>query len=284
MSEQLQLRRGTGSQVASFTGAQGEVVVDTTNNRLVIQDGVTAGGFAAARLSEVITNTRTSVSDAAYAALAADRTIAYVALTVARTVTLPSASAYPTGTRLLVVDESGNCSTANAITVYPNGSDRICGSTSTAINIAYGYVGLESNGANGWTIADQMAPGALATVAQGLNGSSIQFGLLETLVALTGVSTTAAVAIPANCIVIAVGARVVATVTGAPSYSVGISGNASQFGNSLSVSGGSINYGLIGPTAFYVSTPLIITATAGSFTGGAVRLSIHYLFAGAPTS
>jgi Major tropism determinant N-terminal domain len=52
MSEQLQLRRGTAAQVAAFTGAQGEVVVDTTNNRLVLQDGATAGGIPIAKLSE----------------------------------------------------------------------------------------------------------------------------------------------------------------------------------------------------------------------------------------
>ena len=77
MSEQLQLRRGTASQVASFTGAQGEVAVDTTDNRIVVQDGATAGGFAAAKLGEVITNTRTAVADAAYSALATDRMIAF---------------------------------------------------------------------------------------------------------------------------------------------------------------------------------------------------------------
>lgn len=54
MSEQLQLRRGSAAQVAAFTGAQGEVVVDTTNNRIVVQDGATAGGFATAKLSEVL--------------------------------------------------------------------------------------------------------------------------------------------------------------------------------------------------------------------------------------
>jgi hypothetical protein len=54
MSEQLQLRRGTVAQVAAFTGAQGEVVVDTTNNRLVVQDGATAGGVAAAKLAEIV--------------------------------------------------------------------------------------------------------------------------------------------------------------------------------------------------------------------------------------
>lgn len=55
MSTQVQLRRDTAANVAAFTGAQGEVVVDTTNNRLVVQDGATAGGFAAAKLSEVLT-------------------------------------------------------------------------------------------------------------------------------------------------------------------------------------------------------------------------------------
>jgi len=51
--------------VAAFTGAAGETVVDTTNNRLVVQDGALAGGYPAAKLSEVITNTRTAISDAA---------------------------------------------------------------------------------------------------------------------------------------------------------------------------------------------------------------------------
>ena len=95
MSEQLQLRRGTAANIAASTGAQGEVFADTTNNRLVLQDGATAGGFAAAKLSEVVTNTRAAVADAAYSALATDRLIAYTSLTAARAVTLPAASAYP---------------------------------------------------------------------------------------------------------------------------------------------------------------------------------------------
>jgi hypothetical protein len=45
MAEQLQLRRGTAAQVAAFTGAVGELVVNTTNNNLVLQDGVTVGGW-----------------------------------------------------------------------------------------------------------------------------------------------------------------------------------------------------------------------------------------------
>jgi major tropism determinant Mtd-like protein len=49
---QTQYRRGTSSAVAAFTGAAGELVVDTTGNRVVVQDGATAGGFAMARRAE----------------------------------------------------------------------------------------------------------------------------------------------------------------------------------------------------------------------------------------
>ena len=279
MSEQLQLRRGTASQVAAFTGAQGETVMDTTNNRLVVSDGSTAGGWPAAKLVEVITNGRTPVSDAAYSALTTDRMIAYTALSAARVVSLPPASVYPTGTRLLIVDETGNCSTTKTLTISPNGSDVIDGATSAVINVAYGFIGVESNQSGEWTTVDQGFMPALANIAAAAHGANLQIGMLETLVTLSGGSTNASVQIPANCIVLAVGARVVTAITGATSYEVGVSGNLSQFGSGLSISAGSTNYGLIGPTAFYSATTLTITATGGSFSGGQVRLSIAYMLA-----
>ena len=49
MATQIQLRRGTGIQHGSFTGADGEVTVNTTNKSLHVHDGTTAGGFEAAR-------------------------------------------------------------------------------------------------------------------------------------------------------------------------------------------------------------------------------------------
>lgn len=49
MATQVQLRRGTTSQIAAFTGANGEVAVDTDVKTLYLQDGSTAGGFAMAR-------------------------------------------------------------------------------------------------------------------------------------------------------------------------------------------------------------------------------------------
>ena len=50
MATQLQIRRGTSAQVAAFTGAEGEVVVNTTNDSIHVNDGSTAGGFELARV------------------------------------------------------------------------------------------------------------------------------------------------------------------------------------------------------------------------------------------
>ena len=44
MSKRIQLRRGTDTENNAFTGAIGEVTVDTTNKTLRVHDGKTAGG------------------------------------------------------------------------------------------------------------------------------------------------------------------------------------------------------------------------------------------------
>ena len=44
MAKLLRLRRGTTAQHGSFTGAEGEVTVDTTKDTLVVHDNATAGG------------------------------------------------------------------------------------------------------------------------------------------------------------------------------------------------------------------------------------------------
>jgi hypothetical protein len=49
MTKQVQRRRGTSSQHTSFTGAEGEISVNTTNKSIHVHDGTTAGGIEAAR-------------------------------------------------------------------------------------------------------------------------------------------------------------------------------------------------------------------------------------------
>ena len=49
MAKLLKLRRGTDTQHSTFTGAEGEVTVNTTNDSLHVHDGATAGGHEVAR-------------------------------------------------------------------------------------------------------------------------------------------------------------------------------------------------------------------------------------------
>jgi hypothetical protein len=58
MSTQIQYRRGSSAQTASFTGALGEITVDTTNKVVVVHDGATLGGFpgVSTTASQTLTN------------------------------------------------------------------------------------------------------------------------------------------------------------------------------------------------------------------------------------
>ncbi len=110
MSEQLQLRSGSAADIAAFTGAAAECVVDATNNRLVLQDGATAGGFPAAKLAEVVT----VAMCAEQAPLSASGTIAGPGLTrvttAGITVTLPSTWSSPPILPVLIKDWTGSSS------------------------------------------------------------------------------------------------------------------------------------------------------------------------------
>lgn len=53
MSIQVKFRRGSAGQHGSFTGANGEITVDTTNKTLRVHDGVTAGGVRLAKFNEI---------------------------------------------------------------------------------------------------------------------------------------------------------------------------------------------------------------------------------------
>lgn len=53
MSRQIQFRRGTASEHNDFTGAIGEVTMDTDNKTLRVHDGETVGGTALAKQSEI---------------------------------------------------------------------------------------------------------------------------------------------------------------------------------------------------------------------------------------
>lgn len=76
MATQVQFRRGTTAEHASFTGAIGEVTVDTTLSTIRVHDGATAGGIRLARYSEIPTSFSFEVSadDSAGLDISADGT------------------------------------------------------------------------------------------------------------------------------------------------------------------------------------------------------------------
>ena len=56
MAIQIQLRQGTTTEHNTFTGAVGEVTVDTTKKTLVVHDGLTVGGTPLATSADLSTN------------------------------------------------------------------------------------------------------------------------------------------------------------------------------------------------------------------------------------
>jgi hypothetical protein len=53
MAIEVKFRRGSANQHNSFTGANGEITVDTTNKTLRVHDGVTVGGTRLAKFSDI---------------------------------------------------------------------------------------------------------------------------------------------------------------------------------------------------------------------------------------
>ncbi len=66
MSTAVQLRRGTTTQHATFTGVVGEVTVDTTKDTVVVHDGTLAGGHPLVKESSlgVTTTNQTAATGA----------------------------------------------------------------------------------------------------------------------------------------------------------------------------------------------------------------------------
>ncbi len=91
-----------------------------------------------------------------------------------------------------------------------------------------------------------------------------------------GASSTTGPGIGAGVMVFAVTARVLETVTGASSWSLGTDGASDRFGSGLGVDAGSYARGMLSqPMTYWSASPLILTATGGDFTGGKVRIAVH---------
>jgi hypothetical protein len=107
---------------------------------------------------------------------------------------------------------------------------------------------------------------------------------LEEEITVDGATTDTTIEIPDRAIVFAVTTRTTEAITGATSYDCGIVGETDKFGATLGIALDSTNSGVIAPTAYYAATAVRLTANGGNFSGGKVRVAIHYMLCTAPTS
>ena len=115
MATQVQFRRGTSSENDAFTGALGEVTVDTTNDTVRVHDGSTAGGFASAKLTGTQNLTLNAQADLRFGDSDSSHYVALQApATVSSNITFTLPAADGTSGQAMVTDASGNLSFAAA--------------------------------------------------------------------------------------------------------------------------------------------------------------------------
>ncbi len=151
MANAIQLKRSSTAGAVPSALADGEVAVQQA-------DGVLFWRDAAQAVQRLLFPKRSPAADAAYAIKATDTYVGVSALTAARTLTLPAASAYPAGHILTVADEKGACSASLTVTLSPAGSDTVNGAASLVLSVPNFNVRLSSDGAAKWVVSGRGVP------------------------------------------------------------------------------------------------------------------------------
>ena len=158
-----------------------------------------------------------------------------------------------------------------------------------------GEIAIASNGGwvfavpqKGWRawVTDQSRPAVhdgtdwqISALGLSPSGAVSRFEVIEFdhVFGAESVSTTL-VEIPKYAMVFAVTGRVKVEITGSlTSFDVGVASSTNRYGGGLGLAQGSWLVGITGqPVTYYADEPLVITANGGSFSGGELRLAMHY--------
>lgn len=120
----------------------------------------------------------------------------------------------------------------------------------------------------------------LGALTLGTFGAGLLAGMTEAEVTVTaGGSFNTGVAIPAGVMVIGASARVTTALTGTlATWQLGTTGALNRFGEGLGKGLGSYASGMLSaPMTYYNAANLLMTGQGGNFSGGKVRLTVHWL-------
>lgn len=114
------------------------------------------------------------------------------------------------------------------------------------------------------------------------NGQVINVRSAETaLTGLSGATATATSLIPAGSLVLGVSCRVTTAITGATTFDVGDGSDVDAFGAAIAIALDTttdLTDSTITAAPIYASaTNVVLTANGSNFTGGAVRVTVHYM-------
>lgn len=137
---------------------------------------------------------------------------------------------------------------------------------------------------SGGTLTGDLGVGGRVSAQTDNDAQTGVFCVEEELTSLSGATATTTIAFPNQCLILGASVRVTEAITGATSFDAGDGSTADRFGGSLSVSLGSTNQGTISPAGNYSSTSVTLTANGGNFTGGSVRVALHYMVNQPPQS
>ncbi|MEM1273862.1 MAG: DUF2793 domain-containing protein [Pseudomonadota bacterium] len=159
---------------------------------------------------------------------------------------------------------------------------------------AVGRIAIASNG--GWdfidpqfgfraVVVDQAAEavfdgaawrlGALSFTANraGLSAASVELDVAIT----PGSSVVSPAILPERSIVFGVTGVVTAAITGATAWRIGVATDDQRYGTGLQTSAGAWLSGPSTPIVYWSPTSLLVTSEDTDFTGGSVRLAVHYM-------
>lgn len=137
-------------------------------------------------------------------------------------------------------------------------------------------------------IGDRAFHGVVDVYGDSSNGQKLSLKTVETeLTSLSGATATATNLIPAGAVVIGVTTRVTAAITGATGYDVGDVDQdrwGANIGISLDTTSDNTDWTDGSLLCYPSTTSVVLTALGSNFTGGSVRISVHYIEITAPTS